>query len=1220
MKKFVISFCIGVFAAFQVSGQVMGYPFPGDTQYPDNEGRRIDRIILENDRSFKTIVVDETNQVALCASDNLNIPYIVRFDLSTFSKTGRLILDNGMTSITSSAIDPISGNIWFGSKGYCLLIDPIQFEILRIVPIGNFQVVKILFHPIDHKVLLLIKGDQDGVIEMDPMDMSYGFYPFPGFKNVFIDAAISSKEMSLVILASSTQSHVILADLNGYQAVSTTEIPGNHPAAAIALNAVRNELYVAATGLPAYVHRYDFPEMTGKGSLELPFGERPRNFMFCDDLGTHVLLNDGDSSGGLIKIDAASFQRVDRLDFGDLKYPACYDGFQNTILIATENTPGAILQVDPDTFTITRQHEFLDCEISAGEIFGAPALNSIYLVVKNLGAARLVGFNPGTGQRNCHIDLPAVTGAVILSACDEHNSIAYLVESGDPEWIISVDLQKGEMLERKQLPVNGEYKDIEYVEASNSLFLLTNDSIIEIDAVSFSSIDSKALESDVIPAVTFALDRQHSFLLVGGGGNFGKMVQYSFSPLAFNGIIELNPGERKVVLLEADKSSMEIFTVVDATPYKIKRFDTTTLEFTMTLNLPFNGIDLIGFHIMSNLDQALVIEKGGTTRIHRLDIHDNTWISPVTLQPGECYIDGHIVESEPYAFIGLAGICPSIVRYGATQAQAIHGSWASLDQTSYLESLNFYSHEAGNQVRLAVYDCAGMLLWESGLLENTAENDWLEALVSEGDPSELMLAPDDYLLAFQVTGNGRSPSATAAAPGRSIRSAWPYGQFPNALVTWDDTDVLWSIYADCSPVQPTPTPSSTSTPETPNSPSPTRSPEPSSTPTTSFSPTCTPTQEPQNTATPTISPSNSPTPTEHPADTPTATPTPETTHTPSPTQNPDPSATPTTGFTPTHTPTQKPQHSPTPTMSPSNSPTPTSCSTMTPRPGSGVDLMLTKSKFHPGDRFYLQARMANTEPSPLNVELYVILDVYGDYWFGPGWSQHVDAYKLNGFLGVRTLTIFDFIWPEVDSEAQGIAFWAGMVAEGESTIFGFYDRIEFAYGAKTETPTPTPTNTPTQGETPTPAPTGTSTQPHTPTPEPTETATPEPDGIRYVFVTKDPVAYPGENCQEQDIYCFAPERMYFCSEWQPIVFLENVGALPVNVSIKLDGRNPDDFQVEYHNLYINPAETKAVNTRFCPLSPPDQLKSAEMIVEWNGGSVMIEVKGWCVAGKGENRR
>lgn len=79
MKKFVISFCIGVLAAFQVSGQVMGYPFPGDTQYPDNEGRRIDRIVLENDRSFKTIVVDETNQVALCASDNLNTPLYCAF-------------------------------------------------------------------------------------------------------------------------------------------------------------------------------------------------------------------------------------------------------------------------------------------------------------------------------------------------------------------------------------------------------------------------------------------------------------------------------------------------------------------------------------------------------------------------------------------------------------------------------------------------------------------------------------------------------------------------------------------------------------------------------------------------------------------------------------------------------------------------------------------------------------------------------------------------------------------------------------------------------------------------------------------------------------------------------------------------------------------------------------------------------------------------------------
>lgn len=1198
MKCFIVYFCFCIFGILQVHGQIMGYPLPGSADYPEMDGRRIDRIVLETDRSFKVVVADESNQVAFCVSDNLNIPYIVRFDLNTFSKIDRLVLDNGITAITSGAIDPFSGNIWFGSNGYCLIMDPVKFEIVRIIPVGNCQVTKILFHSIEQKVLLLSKSDPDGVIEMETKDFSFDFYPFPGFKNVFTDAVISLQEMALVVLASSSPPSVILADLNDYQTISVTEVQSDYPITTFALNSVKNELYVAATGSPSFINRYDFPDMSLNGSIALPSGERPRGFMFCDDQGAHVYVNDGDSSGGLIKIKTESFQRVDRLDFADLKHPICYDRFDDTILIATENMPGGILQVSLDMFTILRQHEFLDCETSAGIVCSAPVLDTVYLGVKNSGIFRLAGFNSQTGQRNCHIDLPAVTGSVILSACDEQNSIGYFVESDDTSWIISIDLQKGEMLDRKQLPITEGYRDFIYSEASNSLFLLSTSSIFEFDATSLAPIDSIDLESYIIPAKTFALDRRHSCLLVGGGGNSGKMIQYTLSPLAFDEVIDLDQGERKVVLMRADASSSEIFIIVDATPYKIKRFDTVSREFTATVTLPFSGTNLVGLHSIPCLNQVLVFEETGTTRIHRLDTCDDDWISPVTLQSGERYLDACMVESAPYAFISLAGICPSIVRYGATQAHAIHGSWASLDEASYLESLNFYSHEAGNHVKVAVYNQTGLLLWESEFVQNSIENDWLKVFISDGFPSELRLDPDEYLLAFQVTGDGYSPSATASSIGSSIRSPWPCGMFPNTLVKWDETDVLWSIYGNCSSSPPSPTftppptptftsppsptftpsPSPTFTPpqETPTSPSPSPSSVPSATPTVSF--THTPTPKPQPTATPTLFPSHTPKPTVNPTDTPGYTPTPEMTHSP--------------------TPTALPTDSPLPTMAPTITPSPTT----TPQPGSGVDLSLTQNEFYPGDHFRLQARLANMEPSPTNIELYIILDVYGNYWFGPRWSDNCDAYTINGFIGIRTMTIFDFTWPEVDSEAQGIIFWAGMVAEGESTLFGFYDRIEFAYAAKQETPTPEPTNT--------------STQSQTPTPEPTQTAAP-PDEIRYVFATKDPMTYPGENCQEPDIYCFAPERMNFCSDWRPVVFLENIGAQPVNIDVKIEGSDPYDFQIEDHNLYINSGDTKPVKIRFCPLSPPDLLKTANIIMEWSGGTLMIEVKGWCVAGKQE---
>lgn len=1143
--------------------QILGYPLPGNTLYPGGDGRRIDRIILENDRAFNVIAVDESNRSALLTSGNLNIPYIVRINLDTFTKTGRLVLDNGMSALTCAAVDPQSRNIWFGSSGYCVLIDPDRFEVIRFIQVGDYLVTQILYNPVHEKFLAIARGDPDGLIEIDPVNLSYTLHTFPDYSDVFADAVLCPEEMYLAILAGSAPYSVVLVDLNGYQVVSATEIPGTDPVTAMALNAHRKELYVAETGSPAELRRYDFPGMNPNGSIELPPGERPRNFMFCSEDGNWIYLNDGDSSGGLIRIDAVSFQREDRLDFGNLMYPVCFGRYDGTVLIATENTPGAILQVDPEAFTIVREQVFQDCETSAGPVFTVPALETVCLSVKNLGIHRLICFDPLTGTRSFHVDVPGITGSLISAAGDRTDPVVYLVETGEDPHVVSVDLQNGEMLERIPFPGDGEYRDFLYSTESGTLFLLTDDAIYEIDTASLSAIDSIYLEPEMIPATTFAPDQLHDRLLVGGRSNSKKILQYSVSPLALVDAIELESDENQAVLLRTNDLSWEIFAAVRAVPYRLKRYDPVIQDFTGSIEFQFNGSDLADLQIIPWLHHVLLFEKGGTTRIHRLDTQEYCWISPVDLMPGEMHMACHIVDTEPCAFISLAGLCSSMARYGTTQAHAIHGTWATLGETAILESLNFYSHESGNHVRLAVYDETGTLMWESASLENTIENGWLKTVIHEGAPAELILDPGEYLLAFQVTGNGRSPSATFSSPGSGARAAWRYGLFPENLITWTATGVLWSMYADCVTLQPSPTPSTL----------------PSVTPTSTMSPT------------------------------------PDSTGSPAPTQSPAPSATQTAASTPTHTPTTHPSDTSTPSATPtttpdeipSRTPTPSPTDTRkpdvtaTPRPGSGVEMTISGTEFHPGDRFYLKTRLANTDASPLDVALYVILDVFGSYWFAPDWSEFPDFYRIEGLLGVKTLTILDFMWPSVESEARGIVFWAGMTFEDSTSIFGYFDRVEFSYHAKQNSPTPTPTET-------------ASPHPHTPVPTPTVTPTDLPGEIRFTFETNDPMTYSGERCHEPETYCFAPERMNFCSSWNPVIILENIGESPVIIDVNLDGNNQDNFQLEYQQLSIYPGEIKPVMVRFCPQSPPDRLKTASVIVEWNGGSIVIDVKGWSVAG------
>jgi len=215
---------------------------------------------------------------------------------------------------------------------------------------------------------------------------------------------------------------------------------------------------------------------------------------------------------------------------------------------------------------------------------------------------------------------------------------------------------------------------------------------------------------------------------------------------------------------------------------------------------------------------------------------------------------------------------------------------------------------------------------------------------------------------------------------------------------------------------------------------------PSATPTntpsaTSPAPTYTPTPPP-NTHTPT------PTPTTQ-AGTPTNTPiTP--THTPSP---PPPTNTPTQTPTntmgpPTNTPTQTPG-------TPTATPTPVE-DTPTSTPTSGgdafvMDLRLNQELFNEGDLFLLELDVSRTG-NTVTVDQYLILDVYGLFFYGPAWQNTLDFETKTYYDGYSgTTEIFRFTWPSVDGHATGLFFYAGCLYTGTADLIGNVDIVSFGY-------------------------------------------------------------------------------------------------------------------------------------------------------------------------------
>jgi len=187
-----------------------------------------------------------------------------------------------------------------------------------------------------------------------------------------------------------------------------------------------------------------------------------------------------------------------------------------------------------------------------------------------------------------------------------------------------------------------------------------------------------------------------------------------------------------------------------------------------------------------------------------------------------------------------------------------------------------------------------------------------------------------------------------------------------------------------------------------------------------------------------ITPTNTPSP-NPPTSTPTAI-----VPTPTPTIPGQPSNTPIPTRTPEQTYTPKPTITPTaPPSEPTNTPVPP---TETHPPDYfAITLLLNDDYFEAEEEFHLQCEIQRYG-STVTVEQYILLDVYGLYFFWPSWSEDLDFENHTYPDGYHeTSSILQFIWPEVQGHADGLFFYAGCLYTGTTTLIGEVSMVEFGY-------------------------------------------------------------------------------------------------------------------------------------------------------------------------------
>ncbi len=170
---------------------------------------------------------------------------------------------------------------------------------------------------------------------------------------------------------------------------------------------------------------------------------------------------------------------------------------------------------------------------------------------------------------------------------------------------------------------------------------------------------------------------------------------------------------------------------------------------------------------------------------------------------------------------------------------------------------------------------------------------------------------------------------------------------------------------------------------------------------------------------------------------PTFTPTPSFTATVEPTLSCTP--------TPTHTvPTGSPTYTP---ITPTETPTPFPSASPTASPKLTVHLQMPAHHFTPGSLCGLRIMIINNGMDYAGeYPVFVMLEIFGNYFFAPSWTEAADYYLVNLIPGHTIIEVIDqFNWPDGVSTSGSAVFWGAVTEADLSKIVGLHDNWNFSW-------------------------------------------------------------------------------------------------------------------------------------------------------------------------------
>jgi hypothetical protein len=112
----------------------------------------------------------------------------------------------------------------------------------------------------------------------------------------------------------------------------------------------------------------------------------------------------------------------------------------------------------------------------------------------------------------------------------------------------------------------------------------------------------------------------------------------------------------------------------------------------------------------------------------------------------------------------------------------------------------------------------------------------------------------------------------------------------------------------------------------------------------------------------------------------------------------------------------------------------------------GCSIDIPSTFLHAGDPFYCHVTACNPDLITYpDIPLFVLLDVFGTYFFAPGFSDF-DYYEINLIPGKTAIEVIpEFSWPSNVGSASGIVLYAAMTDHNMTSLFGTLDAVTFGW-------------------------------------------------------------------------------------------------------------------------------------------------------------------------------